>query len=390
MNKTSKLSFLTFILLLSACEQSVSTESPEVNSSSSSHTSEAGLSPDEGLLDQIHVQNSSSSISSSFTSSSSHSNMQLRDIQLLSSLNAIQLPSFSDKGIHIMQFQNTNDLGVLSINWDGSTQWIHTETGLQYAFLTGYGSHQASILNYSTSWPFYIDGQTSSLSGNNYYKEYLTSNEMGLFWVDYGIVSTGGGSLGGGGGRQSSSSTDLQGSILFQAWGTSIIDTIINSNGYKGRLDASNTHLVWVEYAPNTTHGTIKYLDLISKQWGIASESDYHQDRPAVDGDYLVWEEYIDDNNSVIRSYQFSTGLVKDLSSRRGFRTNPDIHQGRSVWEDQRSGNGDIWAYDLIHGDTEQALVQGEGHSASVRLYQDKVFWIESNNNGMGLVMGCW
>ena len=43
-----------------------------------------------------------------------------------------------------------------------------------------------------------------------------------------------------------------------------------------------------------------------------AAKSSYHQDRPAIDGDWVVWEEYLSSSDSVIRARNLSTGEVLD------------------------------------------------------------------------------
>lgn len=432
-NKCLRMSIL-LAFALSACSKSVSVEGEvdvlsqtAMNSSEVVYSSgafpEAGSSANQSLLDQINPGNLSSQsvpiplssgqsqialssgalssetpyseaqqssgigISSSFFATSSSA--RLSNLKILTSLNSIQLPAFSTQGIHLQQFQNDGTLGVLAVSWDGQSQWMHTEAGLKYAFTTGSGSHRASLLNLGMSWPLYADVSTMMTDGSNRYKEFLTSNTTGIYWVDYGVVaSSGGGGSGSGGGFSGSSS--VSGKIYFQPWSGGATTALTDSIPYRARLDASETHLTWVEYAPGASIGKIMVMDLQQNRIQAAASSGHHQDRPAIDGDYLVWEEYLDASNAVIRCMQISTGTVRDISSNVGFRTNPDVLAGRAIWEDQRTGNGDLWYRDLIHGVSEQILVQGLGHSAGVRLYQDKVIWIESNGSAMGLAVGTW
>jgi beta propeller repeat protein len=115
-----------------------------------------------------------------------------------------------------------------------------------------------------------------------------------------------------------------------------------------------------------------------------------HQDRPAVDGDWVVWEEYLDGSSSVIRARNLSSGQVRDLSATTGFRTNPDIRGSRVIWEDQRSGNGDIYFADVSDDRGERVAVSGPGHSAAGRLSGDGLVWIETNAGKVGLVRARW
>lgn len=357
----------------------------------------AGTSSDNGTSSTLGMS-SMVGVSSAHAISSASSAIALTNVHVLTNLNSIQVPAISTQGVHLTQFQNDGTLGVLAVTWEGQSQWIHTVMGLKFAYTTGSGSHRGTLLDQGTSWPLYADVINAMGDGSNRYKENLTSNAQGMYWVDYGVVERGGAGGNGGsgtggtgtGGMSSSTTGVIAGKIYFQAWNGGATSVLTDSIPYRTRLDASDTHLAWVEYAPGATIGQIKYMNLNTKQITLAASSSHHQDRPAIDGDYLVWEEYLDASNAVIRSLQISTGKVRDISSNVGFRTNPDILAGRAIWEDQRTGNGDIWYHDLIHGTTEQILVSGTGHSAGVRLYKDKVVWTESNGSAMGLVVGTW
>lgn len=357
----------------------------------------AGTSSNNGASSIVGTS-SQNGVSSAQAPSSASLGIALTNVHVLTNLNSIQVPATSTQGVHLTQFQNDGTLGVLAVTWEGQSQWIHTVMGLKYAFTTGSDSHRGTLLDQGTSWPLYADVVNAMGDGSNRYKENLTSNAQGMYWVDYGVVERGGSGGNGGsgtggtgtGGTSSSTVGVIAGKIYFQPWSGGTTSVLTDSIPYRTRLDASGTHLAWVEYAPGATIGQIKYMNLVTKQITLATSSSHHQDRPAIDGDYLVWEEYLDASNAVIRSLQLSTGTVRDISSNVGFRTNPDILAGRAIWEDQRTGNGDLWYHDLIRGTTEQLLVSGVGHSAGVRLYKDKVVWIESNGTAMGLVVGTW
>jgi len=81
---------------------------------------------------------------------------------------------------------------------------------------------------------------------------------------------------------------------------------------------------------------------------------------------------------------------VRDLSSRTGFRTNPDILGTRVAWEDQRSGDGDLYFIDLDDAEGERVAVSGAGHSAAVRLSSDGLVWIETADDVIALLRARW
>jgi beta propeller repeat protein len=161
---------------------------------------------------------------------------------------------------------------------------------------------------------------------------------------------------------------------------------------YRARVDLSRTHVAFVEYA-STAPGSVGQIVVLPLAGGAAipaAPSAHHQDRPAIDGDWVVWEEYLSSADSVIRARNLTTGEVRDLSATTGFRTNPDILGTRVIWEDQRSGNGDIYLSDLADADGDHVVVSGAGHSAATRLTDDGLVWIETAGDNMGLMRARW
>ncbi|MFA6342573.1 MAG: hypothetical protein WCX75_06940, partial [Fibrobacteraceae bacterium] len=72
------------------------------------------------------------------------------------------------------------------------------------------------------------------------------------------------------------------------------------------------------------------------------------------------------------------------------FRTNPYVSGSKVIWEDQRTGNGDLWYYDFNSAEGETILVSGEGHSAGVRFLGNRIVWVESSATSMGLLTATW
>jgi beta propeller repeat protein len=379
-------------IISQGCGQSLRVE----EGASSSNNVSANSSVNQDLLSQIILANSSSSRdglssairpeSSTRLSSSSQvfpATTSLQGLRVLANLTDITLPAVGDEGITLLQTQTTGIFGIRNIAWDGTSSWPQTDAGIYFAYTTASTTHSASLLQKSTSsWTIIADGSLSLGTSPVNYKEALASNENQIFWVDYGIVSTVPTA-----GRPKPT---VKGQILSQTWIGGAIDTLSDNIPYRARLDASASHLAWVEYPVGALVGKIALMDLGTGSVIYPSPSSSHQDRPAVDGDYVVWEEYLGDSNAVIRSYQISTGLTQDLSSRTGFRTSPDILGPRVVWEDQRTGNGDIWMFDLSQSLPEQILVSGAGHSTGARLWGNKLIWIESSPTAMGLVQASW
>ena len=104
----------------------------------------------------------------------------------------------------------------------------------------------------------------------------------------------------------------------------------------------------------------------------------------------MVWEEYVSSTDSVIRVRNLSTGEVRDLSAKMGFRTNPDVVGTRVVWEDDSSGNGEIHFTDLASNTGEHVAIGGKGYATAARLTSDGLVWIEIVGSEMGLLKARW
>jgi beta propeller repeat protein len=233
-----------------------------------------------------------------------------------------------------------------------------------------------------TTYGVYEDGATAELSGTpNEYKELLSANEQGFAWIDYANVVP----------SQVANFFGLNsyGAVVYQTYDGSRT-TLTDDQRFRERIDLSDKYVAYVEYADKMSNGQIMVQPLAGGAAMAAAASPNHQDRPAINGDWVVWEEYLNDTDAVIRARNLATGEVRDLSSNKGFRTNPDVLGTRVVWEDQRSGDGDIYYTDLATDDGEQIAVSGSGYSTAARLASDGLVWIEISGKSMGLMRASW
>jgi hypothetical protein len=311
----------------------------------------------------------------------------ITDVKVLAdSLNAINVPAVGSAGVSLLQYTDAVTAFVLHVDWNGGVSRRHDAAGARYIYTAANGSHTADLLYTATAFAILAGGGASEVSGTPVtYKEFLAANEQGFAWVDYGEVRH----MPGVGG--SPKPTTL-GKIVFQTWTGSRSD-LTDASRYRARLDLSRTHVAFVEYASVAT-GTIGQIVVQPLSGGgppaFAAPSPRHQDRPAIDGEWVVWEEYLSDNDAVIRARHLGTGEVRNISATTGFRTNPDVLGSRAIWEDQRSGNGDIHFADLGGASGDRVAVSGKGHSTGARLTTDGLVWIESNGGVTGLLRARW
>lgn len=298
--------------------------------------------------------------------------------QILAMLMDIQLPAVGTDGVSILQYPSTTSADVLHSDWNAQTGMWYASASAHYAYTAASGNHHLTLLYLPTTYGIYDDGNMNELSGTPAtYKEFLSVNANGFAWVDYENKSRMPGAV-------------SLGKIVFQTWGGART-TLTDDVRYRARPDLSTDHLVFVEYASTApgTIGQIMFQPIAGGAATPAAPSAHHQDRPAVDGPWVVWEEYLTTTDAVIRARNMTSADVRNLSATTAFRTNPDIHGNRVVWEDQRSGNGDIYLVDLTNG-SERPLITGAGHSSGPRQTADGLVWTETAGGKVALMYARW
>jgi beta propeller repeat protein len=303
---------------------------------------------------------------------------------LVDSLTNSDVPAVGSSGVSIMQYPASNEAAVLHVDWSGATRWFYKADRPYHIYTAAHADHNVSLLYTMTSYDIYQDGSAAELSGTPMvYKEFLSANDQGFAWVDY--------ASGVPGKMPDLFGMQTLGTVVFQTWAGDR-SMLTDDQRYRARIDLSQKHVAFVEYA-STDPGAIGQIVVQPLDGGaavVAAPSDNHQDRPTIDGDWVVWEEYLSDTDSVIRARNLASDEVRDVSANKGFRTNPDIVGTRVVWEDQRDGDGDVYYTDLAGSDGEKVAVSGPGHSTGARLTSDGLVWIEISGDTMGLLRASW
>jgi hypothetical protein len=309
----------------------------------------------------------------------------LEDVELmLTGLSSIELPAVGSGGVSLLEYASAESATVVFTDWEGGLSTWYQSSSAYYAYTAGSGSHHVALLYQQSGYGLYADGSAAELSGaRNQYKEFLTANSGGFAWVNYTPEPGKGGNA------------PALGEVVFRTW-QGEQRALTDAARYRARPDLSDQYLAFVEYADTTgAPGQIVVVPLSGGEPIVAAPSDHHQDRPAVDGDWVVWEEYVGPEDAVIRARHLRTGVVVDVSSRVGFRTNPDIRGGRVVWEDQTGGTGDIHLAllaaepsnsDSAVSEPDHVLVGGTAYSAAARLSDDRVVWMQV----LGAEIGLW
>lgn len=103
------------------------------------------------------------------------------------------------------------------------------------------------------------------------------------------------------------------------------------------------------------------------------TDDTYYQNYPAIDGNYIVYEDYRGEGSRNIYLYNRVNGTETALESDPNISANrPDISGNRVVWQDNRNGDWDIFMYNINTPHIEpQPLIVWEGQQTSPAIHGD-------------------
>ncbi len=95
------------------------------------------------------------------------------------------------------------------------------------------------------------------------------------------------------------------------------------------------------------------------KERPIAIVTGSEQEQPAIDGHIVAWADNRSGNYDIFM-YDLETGLEKWVCINPFFQINPAVSGERIVWQDMRSGNADVYMYDVVNR-TESPVTTAQG-----------------------------
>jgi len=107
------------------------------------------------------------------------------------------------------------------------------------------------------------------------------------------------------------------------------------------------------------------------------------QIEPATDGDTVVWQDNRNGNWDIY-AYDLNTSKEVQITSDPSDQTNPDVDNGVVVWQDKRDGNWDIYAYDL-KAQKEIRICIAPGDQMEPRIGSGKIVWTDGRGKDLDI-----
>ncbi len=139
--------------------------------------------------------------------------------------------------------------------------------------------------------------------------------------------------------------------------------------------DVWEERVVWTDYRNSSWAGAdIYFRDLsspISAEMGITTGTSGNQENPAIYGDRIVWQDDRNGNYDIYL-YDLSTGTETRLTTSSAAELNPDIYGDWVVWETSPSPNN-IYAYNLSSSALINLTASLTDPVANPAIFRDKV-----------------
>ena len=168
----------------------------------------------------------------------------------------------------------------------------------------------------------------------------------------------------------------------------------ILSNNVDEYYDIDGNYVVWSDFTDDT-HGDLIVYDIETQErMKIFDPSHpYTEKQPAISGNNIVFV-YSTMEGWKLGVYNIITREITDIRVLQNYGVNggvyygayPDISDDIVVWEDNRNGNIDIFAYNLITKEEIQVCLNS-AHQDSPRIFQNKIVYYDKRNGNYDIFL---
>ena len=161
-----------------------------------------------------------------------------------------------------------------------------------------------------------------------------------------------------------------------------------DSNTMKPQIELKRTqlsnsrHFIWLVYFSIIISIILLSSNTVEAQYNPftkITDDNFPQYNPAIDGDYVVYEDRRGGGVDDIYLYNIATGTETALTSDPAVTSvHPDISGDRIVWQDNRNGNWDIYTYMISRPDLgAYPLIDFPGDQTSPAIHGNTLVWVD-------------
>jgi beta propeller repeat protein len=147
--------------------------------------------------------------------------------------------------------------------------------------------------------------------------------------------------------------------------------------------DMSGTTIAYDDWRAKIGQGDIYVMDVVTGKERAVCTDDGDQTGAAIDGDWVVWEDWEaanDGGECDLQALNLKTGKRRAVCTAQGVQTSPDISGQWVAWWDGRVDEGDIYAFDLKTG-KELAVCTAAGKQSNPAVSGTWIVWEDARDD---------
>lgn len=273
--------------------------------------------------------------------------------------------------------------------WDSANGWRIAAQGstlpTSWLYFDVQGGAMATLaIDATWKCPLRVNSSAGSWSPTNStaWKETIATTGTRVAWIDYRHAATG----------------SVNSEVYLAEQGTAVERRLTDDSIYQTKVAMDGNWLVWVEYL-HGKRANIRWMDLATGETRLLDAQATHQDQPRVADGWVVWEDYrnagTDTTNIDLWGWSPATGSVP-LVVAAGYQGSASLSQGRLVWEDHAGTDGSpaLKAKPLAGTDTTTVVLLPGGTSGAFQgkpsLQGERLAWIASSGSVAEVRVGRW